>query len=118
MVVVQRKFWNPAIATYSALEIRGAVTRLRPDDRMDQTRQGAFRLTETTRSESAREAAVASWRARPEKRDAIDGERRTVDSATICYTADGRGPRTPASTISRETLMGIHVLVVEDSPPT
>src|SRR5919197_3621505 len=36
----------------------------------------------------------------------------------FCYAADGRGPQTPASPISRDMLMGIHVLVVEDSRPT
>ena len=36
----------------------------------------------------------------------------------FCYAADRRGPQTPASTISRDMLMGIHVLVVEDSLPT
>ena len=36
----------------------------------------------------------------------------------FCYAADGRRPQTPASPISRDMLMGIHVLVVEDSLPT
>ena len=36
----------------------------------------------------------------------------------FCYAADGRGPQTPGSSISRDMLMGIHVLVVEDSPST
>ena len=43
-----------------------------------------------------------------------------VDSQVMhffCYAADGGGqPHTPASPISRDMLMGIHVLVVEDSP--